>query len=473
MSIKLTTTFTKLLADTITPVGAYLKLRDRFPGSLMLESSDSQAGANARSYICCAPFAEFLVENGQLTETFLGETIEKRQLERGEVVEKLSRFIQKFRPKKDPALPFSITGAFGYTNYDAVQYFEDIVFEKRARPEKSIPEIRYAVFRHVIVFDHFRDEVIVSETLPTAHFSTKTGPSTFHEITSILQNRAIPAYRFEPHGETESNLQDLDFQRLVEKGIAHCRRGDVFQVVLSRRFSRRFSGDEFNVYRALRSINPSPYLFYFDYGNYKIFGSSPESILVVEKGEAILYPIAGTFRRTGNEAADRRLALQLKRDPKETAEHVMLVDLARNDLSKHAKKVSVKHFQEVHYYSHLIHLVSEVRGTLPKNTDAVRVLADVFPAGTLSGAPKHMAMTLIDRYENEARSFYGGCIGLFGFDGSLNQAIMIRTFLSKNNVLTCQAGAGITVSSKPESELAEVNTKLAALLRATEMAASI
>jgi anthranilate synthase component I len=385
----------------------------------------------------------------------------------------LSRFLANFQIEKKPDLPFPITGAFGYMTYEAVEFFEDIPLKNVEIAEKTIPTVRYAVFQYVIIFDHFRDEVIIAETTVAGKRGQSEIRNPKPEIEQIINSRAIPSYDFKAHGEVVSNLQDLDYQRLVQKGIEHCQRGDVFQIVLSRRFSRRFSGDEFNVYRALRSINPSPYLFYFDYGNYKLFGSSPESILVVEKNEAILHPIAGTFRRTGNEAADRKLALKLKKDPKELSEHVMLVDLARNDLSKHSKNVKVARFQEVHYYSHLIHLVSEVRGKLPKNADSVRILADVFPAGTLSGAPKHKAMTLINEYEKEARSFYGGCIGFFGFDGTVNQAIMIRTFLSKNNTLTCQAGAGVVVSSVPEKELAEVNTKLAALNRAVEMAQNL
>ncbi|MBE7179038.1 MAG: anthranilate synthase component I family protein, partial [Mucilaginibacter polytrichastri] len=243
-------------------------------------------------------------------------------------------------------------------------------------------------------------------------------------------------------------------------------RGDVFQIVPSRAFSQRFTGDEFNVYRALRSINPSPYLFYFDYGNFKLFGSSPEAQLTINKGEATIYPIAGTFKRTGSDTEDAEIALQLKNDPKESAEHVMLVDLARNDLSRHCDDVEVQAFKEVQFYSHLVHLVSKVSGKLRLGVDSFSVVADTFPAGTLSGAPKYRAMEIIDQNEPHLRSFYSGALGFMGFNGDFNHAIMIRSFLSKENTLNYQAGAGIVTASDPETELQEVNNKIAALRKA-------
>ena len=260
---------------------------------------------------------------------------------------------------------------------------------------------------------------------------------------------------------------------MLTRGKEHCFRGDVFQIVLSRQFSQKYKGDEFQLYRALRSVNPSPYLFYFDYGDYRIFGSSPEAELRIKKGRAIINPIAGTFRRTGNDEQDRILAEKLCADPKENAEHVMLVDLARNDLSRNADDVRVDNYREVQYFSHVIHLVSEVSGKLPGDSNMISVLGDSFPAGTLSGAPKHRAMQLIDRYENQRRSYYGGTIGFIGFDNSLNHAIMIRSFLAKSNTLFYQAGAGIVAGSVEENELQEVNNKLAALKKAIEIAKDI
>ena len=289
-------------------------------------------------------------------------------------------------------------------------------------------------------------------------------------VESLIKSKDVPTFPFKTKGEESSNLTDAAYIDMVKKGIASCHRGDVFQIVLSRRFEQSFSGDEFNVYRALRSINPSPYLFYFDYGDYKLFGSSPESQLIVQNGKAIVHPIAGTFKRTGNDETDKALAIKLEHDEKENAEHVMLVDLARNDLSRMCSEVEVTQYKKVNYYSHVIHLVSEVRGKVGSETNPFKLLAVSFPAGTLSGAPKFKAMQLIDGYEPTIRSYYGGAIGSIGFDGSCNHAIMIRTFLSKNNTLICQAGAGIVAASNPESELQEVNNKLNALKQAIVLA---
>jgi len=260
---------------------------------------------------------------------------------------------------------------------------------------------------------------------------------------------------------------------MVKKGIASCHRGDVFQIVLSRRFEQPFTGDELNVYRALRSINPSPYLFFFDYGDYKLMGSSPEAQIIIKNGKAVVHPIAGTFKRTGDDETDKKEADRLLLDAKENAEHVMLVDLARNDLSRLCDDVKVEHYREVQYFSHVIHLVSEVSGSVRPGTNPFELLAKTFPAGTLSGAPKIKAMQLIDAFEPTARGSYGGGIGFVGFDGSCNHAIMIRTFLSKQNTLVYQAGAGVVAASKPENELQEVNNKLGALKKAIEFAATI
>jgi anthranilate synthase component 1 len=253
---------------------------------------------------------------------------------------------------------------------------------------------------------------------------------------------------------------------MVSKAKAHCQRGDVFQMVLSRRFSQQFKGDEFNVYRALRSINPSPYLFYFDYGNYKIFGSSPEMQLKTEGNKATINPIAGTFKRTGDDIKDEQLAADLLKDDKENSEHVMLVDLARNDLSKNTRNVRVSRMKDIQFYSHVIHIVSNVEGTMYDGDSALKVLGDTFPAGTLSGAPKNKAIRLIDQYEPTSRGFYGGCIGFIGINGETNHAITIRSFLSQGDTLHYQAGAGIVNESDEEKELAEVNNKLEALRRA-------
>jgi anthranilate synthase component 1 len=316
--------------------------------------------------------------------------------------------------------------------------------------------------------------------------SGKTGLSGENAIEAVLKamNKAnVKAYDFHPVGEVSSTLTDDEHRANIRKGIQHCLRGDVFQIVLSRRFIQKYEGDDFKLYRALRSINPSPYLFYFDFGGFRIFGSSPETHCRIvrsersevrgEKDVAYIDPIAGTTKRTGDAEADRRGAEYLRNDPKENAEHVMLVDLARNDLSRNCHHVKVDFYKDLQYYSHVIHLVSRVSGELDEGADPIKAFIDTFPAGTLSGAPKVRAMQLISEYEPHNRGAYGGCIGMIGLDGSLNQAITIRTFVSRNGELWFQAGGGIVAKSDVEYELQEVNNKLGALRRAISKAAEL
>ena len=459
----LQTHYKKMLADTLTPVNIYLKLRDVFAGSILLESSDYHGHENSLSFICCDPIASFRVADGQVALRFPGG--KSRALPVAEI--SVPALLESFRSAfhldgNDPR--FAALGLFGYTAYEGARYFEDV----NVRPASGlIPEMMYQLYRYVIVVDHFHNELRLHE------FTFGDERPSLDRVEQIIFSNRFSTFQFQRKGEETTNYTDAEFLDLIEKGKQHCYRGDVFQIVLSRRFTNSFQGDEFNVYRALRSINPSPYLFYFDYGSFKIFGSSPEAQLQVKNGHAYIYPIAGTFRRSGNDQEDAALAARLSADEKENAEHVMLVDLARNDMSRNAEQVTVEVFKEVQYYSHVIHLVSKVSGRLTPETSVVQLYADTFPAGTLSGAPKVMAMNLIDRYENRGRSFYGGAIGLLSFNGSLNKAIMIRTFLSKNNQLIYQAGAGIVSKSDSRSELQEVNNKLEALRKAILLAENI
>lgn len=466
MTYKLQLRSKKLLADTLTPVNVYLKLRDVFAGSILLESSDYHGHENSLSMICCDPIASFEATGKNVEMRFPDGLTRKEQINAiGTAVQLLEQFRDSFKFEElPPKLP--VAGLFGYTSYDSISYFEDITINKR---ENLIPEMIYRLYRIVILIDHFSNDLYLFETV--AEEGGKEGE--LERIEQIIFSNRFSTFNFKVEGDEEANMSDDDFLDIVEKGIQHCKRGDVFQIVLSRRFSSAFSGDDFNVYRALRSINPSPYLFYFDYGNFKLFGSSPEAQLQVKNNVASIYPIAGTFRRTGNDQEDADLAAKLAADEKENAEHVMLVDLARNDMSRNAEKVSVEVFKEIQFYSHVIHLVSKVTGRLRKDSSVIRMAADTFPAGTLSGAPKHMAMTLIDKYENVNRNYYGGAIGYMGFNGDFNEAIMIRTFLSKGNRLYYQAGAGVVAKSKPVSELQEVNNKLMALRKALSMAERI
>ncbi|MGB1269135.1 MAG: anthranilate synthase component I family protein [Flavobacteriaceae bacterium] len=450
------------LSDTITPVGLYLKLRDQFHNSFLLESSDYHGNENNFSFICLKPLATFIAQHNTVTTSILGKESKTEVGSRKEVTKHLQNFITAFNVEKNDHVT---NGIFGYSSYDAVQYFDTINFDEHKR-KNTTPEMHYSLFQFIIQIDHFKNEMTILENC------VEGAKSEIESIKQLVQNHNHPKYHFNIEGNQTSNITDKEFKHMVSKGKEHCQLGDVFQVVLSRQFSQKFKGDDFNVYRALRSINPSPYLFYFDFGDFKLFGSSPEAQLKVAHGKTTINPIAGTFKRTGNDIEDQKLAEALAKDPKENAEHTMLVDLARNDLSRHGKNVTIKTYKEVQFYSHVIHLVSEVEAD-NKNEDAIQMFADTFPAGTLSGAPKYRAMQLINKFENQNRGFYGGAIGIFGFDGSVNHAITIRSFMSKNNTLYSQAGAGITVNSNEDNELQEVNNKLSALKQALVLAENI
>ncbi len=463
---KLHTNHKKLLADTYTPVGIYLKLRDKFPNSVLLESSDYHGNENSFSFICCQPIATIKVENETIIESFPdGKTVQTAITDSVSVADAVQDFAGSFEVEKT-TYKFISNGLFGYTSYDAVRYFEDVDIHSKKKESKKIPDLMYSVYRYVIAIHHFRDELFLFEHI-------LDGESTLDNIESIINHRGFAQYHFSLKWKEESDLSDKEYIEMIRNGKEECKRGNLFQIVLSREFMQSFSGDEFNLYRALRSVNPSPYLFYFDYGNFKIFGSSPEAQLVVKNNVAEIHPIAGTFRRTGNDEADAELAKKLRLDKKENSEHVMLVDLARNDLSRNCNDLKVNVFAETQYFSHVIHLVSKVSGKLKANTGTIQVFADTFPAGTLSGAPKVKAIQIIDKCENDSRGYYGGCIGFIGFNGDFNHAIIIRSFLSKNNKLFYRAGAGVVIASMEENELQEVNNKLAALKSAIELAQKI
>ncbi|MGB3005028.1 MAG: anthranilate synthase component I family protein, partial [Chitinophagaceae bacterium] len=458
-------------ADIFTPVGIYLRLRDKFRDTILLESTDHHSSENSFSFICINAIGGMEISSTESVEFKLpGRNPEKISLKSAnEVPTMLWDFMQNFAIQQSDVKEAKFAqGLFGYTTYDSVQFFESLKLPTINRQQStSIPLMRYRLYQYIIAFNHFKDELFICEN------KINGIESDMAYVESLIRSKDVPVYPFNVKGEEVSNMTDADYMEMVEKGIASCRRGDVFQIVLSRRFKQKFIGDEFNVYRALRSINPSPYLFFFDYGDYKLMGSSPEAQLVIQDGKAILHPIAGTFKRTGDEETDKLATARLLKDAKENAEHVMLVDLARNDLSRLCDEVTVAHYRQVQYFSHVIHLVSEVTGKTREGSNPFDLLAKTFPAGTLSGAPKYKAMELIDKYEPSLRSYYGGAIGFVGFDGCCNHAIMIRTFLSRQNTLTYQAGAGVVAASNPESELQEVNNKLGALKSAIELARTI
>ena len=463
---KLNTFHKKILSDTITPVSIYLKIRDKFPNSILLESSDYHTADNSFSYICCNPISSIKVHNEQIEYTYPDNSTKKVEINKSSNIPNIIHDFTQLFDVDTKKLKFISNGLFGYINYDAVRYFENIKITKKEQ-DPNIPDIYYAVYQNIIAINHFQNEAHVF-----ANCYNKSN-NNIEKILQLIGAKNYPNYNFKTNSKICSNFSDFDFIKQIEIAKTHCKKGDVFQLVLSKKFSQSFSGDEFNVYRALRSINPSPYLFYFDYGDYKIFGSSPEAQLIIKNNNAEIHPIAGTFKRTGDDLKDAELANKLSKDSKENSEHVMLVDLARNDLARNGNQVKVDKYKEVQFFSHVIHLVSKVTAKKSKNIMSMKVVADTFPAGTLSGAPKYKAMELIDKYELTNRSFYGGAIGFMDFNGNFNHAIMIRTFLSKNHELIWQAGAGIISKSKSKNELQEVYNKLGALTKAIELAKEI
>ena len=455
ITFKYTTSSKTILADLYTPVGVYMRLRDIYPQSALMESSDYHEKDNSRSFIGINPIASVAIGHGEATITFPDGSVVKHEVNKEYRSDKaIHALIDCIQVEGDHA---EVCGLYGYTSFNAVRYFEDIAVKDETQERNDAPDMLYILYKDVIVFDHFNN------TLTIVTLGNKTELDTIYK----QMNKAnVQAYDFHPVGEVTSPLTDEEHKANIRKGIKHCLRGDVFQIVLSRRFIQKFEGDDFKLYRALRSINPSPYLFYFDFGGFRIFGSSPETHCRIEGKKAYIDPIAGTTKRTGDAEADRQGAEYLRNDPKENAEHVMLVDLARNDLSRNCHGVKVDFYKDLQYYSHVIHLVSRVSGELDEGADPIKAFIDTFPAGTLSGAPKVRAMQLISEYEPHNRGAYGGCIGYIGLNGSLNQAITIRTFVSRNGELWFQAGGGIVAKSNEDYELQEVNNKLGALRKA-------
>ena len=461
-----TTTSKTILADLYTPVGVYMRLRDIYPQSALMESSDYHDSNNSRSFIGIGPLASVAIGHGKATIAFPDGTTESHEVNKTYQSDKaIHALIDSIKVEGDHS---DVCGLYGYTSFNAVRYFEDIAVKDETQAKNDAPDMLYILYRIVIVFDHFNNQLTVVSLTPSDQ--PQNGEADLDNIMRAMNKANVKAYDFHPVGDVKSTLTDEEHKANIRKGIQHCLRGDVFQIVLSRRFIQQYEGDDFKLYRALRSINPSPYLFYFDFGGFRIFGSSPETHCRIEGDKAYIDPIAGTTKRTGDAEADRQGAEYLRNDPKENAEHVMLVDLARNDLSRNCHDVKVDFYKDLQYYSHVIHLVSRVSGQLDEGADPIKAFIDTFPAGTLSGAPKVRAMQLISEYEPHNRGAYGGCIGYIGLDGSLNQAITIRTFVTRNGELWFQAGGGIVAKSNEEYELQEVNNKLGALRRAILMA---
>jgi len=455
-----------ILGDLYTPVGVYMRLRDICPQSALMESSDYHDKDNARSFIGVHPLASVAVNHGTAVLSWPDGSVTRRPVSDEYPVERaMNDFISRFHVRGGMS---SFCGLYGYTTFNAVKYFEHIAVKDETLEENDAPDILYILYRDIIVFDHFNN--LMTLVTLTAPGDEEAGETALDELQKHIDRQNVHPYGFHPVGETTSTLTDEEHKANIRQCIRHCLRGDVFQIVISRRFIQRYEGDDFKLYRALRSINPSPYLFYFDFGGFRIFGSSPETHCRIEGRKAFIDPIAGTTKRTGDAMQDRKNAEFLRHDAKENAEHVMLVDLARNDLSRNCHDVKVDFYKDMQFYSHVIHLVSRVSGTLDDGADKVKAFIDTFPAGTLSGAPKVRAMQIISELEPHNRGAYGGCIGYIGLDGDLNQAIVIRTFIARNGQLEFQAGSGIVAKSSDTYELEEVNSKLGALVKAIRLA---
>ncbi len=463
-----TTQTRKILADLYTPVGVYMRLRDIYPQSALMESSDYHGTENSRSFIGVHPIASIAVGHGVVTATYPDGRVEEKELPafgegKGEkcklaISKAFNDFIQAFHVEGEGS---ECCGLYGFTTFNAVRYFENIPVKDTTMEKNDAPDIYYIMYKNIIVFDHFNN---------TMQLITLGEEAELDALMKAINKANVKPYDFHPVGETTSTLTDEEHMANIRRCIHHCLRGDVFQIVVSRRFVQKYEGDDFKLYRALRSINPSPYLFYFDFGGFRIFGSSPETHNRIVGDKAFIDPIAGTTKRTGNMEQDRKAAEFLRNDPKENAEHVMLVDLARNDLSRNCHGVKVDFYKDMQFYSHVIHLVSRVSGTLDEQADHIKAFIDTFPAGTLSGAPKVRAMQIISELEPHNRGAYGGCIGFIGLNGDLNQAIVIRTFISRNGELWFQAGSGVVAKSNDQYELEECNNKLGALTKAIHIA---
>ena len=455
------------LADLFTPVSVYMRLRDTSPQSVLLECSDYHDRANSRSFVCLNPIGGVSVRRGKVERTYPDGTSDTAEISPEYTCDMaINDFLAVFGISGDAT---GCCGLYGYTSFNAVRYFENIEVKDGGADKNDAPDIYYMLFRDVIVFDHFDCKM----TIVTLAEEGEDVAGRIDRLMLRLSRGNVNVYPFSRVGGVTSPITDAQHKDNIRRGIAHCMRGDVFQVVLSRRFVQKYDGDDFALYRALRSINPSPYLFYFDFGGFRLLGSSPETHCRIENRRVYIDPIAGTTYRTGDPVADMQAAEALRNDPKENAEHVMLVDLARNDLSRNCHDVHVDLYKDIQYYSHVIHLVSRVSGTLDDGADAVKAFIDTFPAGTLSGAPKVRAMQIISGLEPHCRGAYGGCVGFIGLSGDLNQAITIRTFVCRNGELWMQAGGGIVAASDEERELQEVNNKLGALRKAIAMAEKV
>jgi anthranilate synthase component 1 len=458
--------------DTLTPVAMYLQLRDQFQNCALFEGADFSALADSHSFICCEPIAEYRIEGSRCITRIVQEEQSTELIGADAFVTSLNRFLAEVKPESEGnASGGGINGLFGYFGWKAIQYMEDISFTASHGKDSEVSAARFYLYRYVIILDALKNSAHILK-----NFFLEEGDATGLSIDAfarvVFQVKESPTH-FSKKGSEQSNLTDTEFIGVINKCKEHIQRGDVFQIVPSRQYRQSYRGDDFKVYRALRSINPSPYLFYLDLGEYRIFGSSPEAQIIIRNKVASTWPIAGTHRRTGDFALDMESAKKLQEDEKENAEHAMLVDLARNDLSRTCTGVHVPEFRTLRYFSHVIHLVSRVTGEIRSDVSSLETVVKSYPAGTLSGAPKHKALQLLDRYEPQERGIYGGAVGFIDFSGDSVFAIMIRSFLSKRDTLYYQVGMGVVYDSIPENEVNECHAKVDALRAAIKKAEAL
>lgn len=453
------------VADTETPITLYLKLLDQGP-SCLLESVEGGQYLGRYSFIALDPIVTFRSAGGDGALVFPDGRAENVS---GPPLKTLREIMQSFRvPERENNLRFW-GGAVGFTAYDAVRSLEKL--PGTPVDELQMPDCIYFFPSTVVIFDHVRHTVTLSVNLPLDGEDPcvvyKRAVSKLKQIRDKLQ-RSIPyTGEFTLQGAIKEDLSDDEFVQRVQRAQEYIRAGDIIQVVLSRRYALNFDGDDFAIYRRLRSVNPSPYMYYFNLGDIKVIGSSPEMLVRVENETVTTCPIAGTRPRALDPEEDRRLAGELLDDEKERAEHLMLVDLGRNDLGRVSVPGTVKvpRFMEVDYYSHVMHIVSRVEGILAPDKDALDALAACFPAGTVSGAPKVRAMEIIDELEPNRRGIYAGAVGYLGFNGNMDTAIAIRTMVIKGNTIYIQAGAGIVADSQPQRECEEIASKARAMFK--------
>ncbi len=464
--------YQEFLADTETPVSAYLKLRDD-SYSYLLESADGGKRWGRYSFIGCKPFIKAVSCNGDMT-VWQGDQI-KTLKDVANPLDVLRDLSAKFKPVTVNDLPPFQGGLVGYFNYDLVRKWERL---PGARPiERDLPESIFTACRHLIVFDHLSHmiKVVIFAHLTEDADLDQIYRQACQEVTQTIMklNAPLPGSSKEESfslTELESNFQRQDFEAAVTKAKEHIVAGDVIQVVLSQKFTAQIAGEDLILYRNLRSVNPSPYMFYLNFDDIKLIGASPEILVRLTDGKIELRPIAGTRPRGKTPEEDQRYEKDLLSDPKERAEHIMLVDLGRNDVGKVAQSgsVTVPRLMEIERYSHVMHIVSRVEGKLKPNTDCYDLFMSAFPAGTVSGAPKIRAMEIISELEPAPRGPYAGAVGYFGFNGNMDFCITIRTMTINKDRLSIQVGAGIVADSSPANEYDETLKKAGAMFKAIE-----